>query len=127
MNKQGQFEKIIESYPESIQEIALATRDFVYDVLPEVVEVIWERQKIAGYGTGPKKNTEHFSWIMPTKKHVTFGFNYGAELPDPTNLLEGTGKKFRHFKVKSLEDLKKEDLRALLTFATTHRVPPIKK
>lgn len=31
---------------------------------------------------------------MPATNHVNLGFNYGAELPDPNNLLEGTGKLF---------------------------------
>jgi len=45
----------------------LEARALVFDVLSQTVEVVWTRQKIAGYGTGPKKLTEHFSWIAPTK------------------------------------------------------------
>jgi hypothetical protein len=43
--------------------------------------------------------TELFCWIMPASKHVNSEFNYGAELPDPHNLLEGTGKLFRYVKL----------------------------
>ena len=127
MDLKEQFENAIQSYSESIKEIAYQTRNLIYAVLPEVVEVVWERQKIAGYGTGFKKNSEHFCWIMPTKNHVNFGFNYGAELPDPKNILEGTGKLFRHFKVKSKDDLKNKELVDLLKYSTTYRVPAIKK
>lgn len=70
--------------------------------------------------------TEHFCWLMPATNHVTPGFNYGAELPDPKKLLEGTGKLFRHFKVRSDEDLLNPDLYQLIKFATTYRVPVIK-
>ena len=121
------FQTIIQQYPPDIQELATATRALIYEVLPEVIEVPWLKQKITGYGTGPKKMSEHFSWIALAKKHVTLGFNYGAELPDPEGILEGTGKKFRHFKVKKIEDLERPELREILTFATTHRVPPIQK
>jgi len=62
---------------------------------------------------------------MPATKHVNLGFNYGAELPDPKNLLEGTGKLFRHYKVKSVEDLSNPDLIELIKYATTYRVPPV--
>jgi len=127
MELKEQFENAVQSYPESIREMANQTRNLIYAVLPEVVEVVWERQKNAGYGTGIKKNSEHFCWIMPTKNHVNLGFNYGAELPDPKNILEGTGKLFRHFKVKSTEDLKNKYLIDLLKYSTTYRVPPIKK
>jgi hypothetical protein len=64
---------------------------------------------------------------MPATRHVNLGFNYGAELPDPHKLLEGTGKMFRHVKIKSLAQLKDENLIELLRFATTYRVPMVKK
>lgn len=127
MDNKEQFENIIQPYPENIREIAIRTRSLIYSVLPELTEVVWDKQKVAGYGTGIKKNSEHFCWIMPTKNHVNLGFNYGSELPDPHNILEGTGKLFRHFKVKSVEDLKNENLTELLVYATTYRVPPVKK
>ncbi|MFT4832178.1 MAG: hypothetical protein ACI815_001830 [Psychroserpens sp.] len=87
--------------------------------------MIWTTQKIAGYGTGEKKKTEHFSWVMPANNHVTLGFNYGAELPDPKNILEGSGKLYRHFKVKSMEDLNRPALISILKFSTSYRVPPL--
>ncbi len=112
MKHNEEFEQAIQNFFEEI-----------YTVFPQVVEVVWVRQKNIGYGTGPKKNTEHFCWVMPATKHVTLGFNYGAELPDPKNLLEGTGKLFRHCKIRSIADLSNPDLIELLEFATTYRVP----
>lgn len=125
MKNSGEFEQAIQEFSEEIQEIARQTRKLIYKVLPEVVEVVWIRQKNIGFGTGPKKKTEHFCWLMPATNHVNLGFNYGAELPDPKNLLEGTGKLYRHYKVKSLDDLSNPDLIKLLTYSTTYRVPKI--
>ena len=127
MQTNKDFDTIIGHYPPDIQALGMATRRLIYEVLPQVVELPWVNQKIIGYGTGPKKMSEHFCWIALAKKHVTLGFNYGAELPDPEGILEGTGKLFRHFKVKILEDLQKPELVKMLIFATTHRVPPIGK
>lgn len=126
MGNNKEFEQAIKSFSDEIKEIARQTRKLIYKVLPNVVEVIWIKQKNTGFGTGHKKKTEHFCWIMPANNHVNLGFNYGAELPDPMNLLEGTGKKFRHYKVKSVEDLSNPDLIKLLKYSTTHRVPPIR-
>lgn len=119
------FEQVIQGFSGEIQEIASQTRMLIYKILPEVVEVVWVKQKNIGYGTGPKKKTEHFCWLMPATNHLTLGFNYGSELPDPKSLLEGTGKLYRHYKVKSVEDLNNPDLINLLTFSTTYRVPQI--
>lgn len=60
---------------------------------------------------------------MPAKNHVNLGFNYGAELPDSDNLLEGTGKLFRHIKIKYVEQLSDKSLIALLKYSTGYRVP----
>ena len=123
MVKQETFEQAIQSFSGEIKELSRQTRELIYSLVPEVVEVVWVKQKNTGFGTGPKKKTEHFCWIMPAGKHVTLGFNYGAELPDPANLLEGTGKLFRHVKVRSAADLSDPDLINLLKFASTYKVP----
>lgn len=123
MEKQEAFEQAIQSFSEEIKDLARKTRKLIYSLVPEVVEVVWVKQKNTGFGTGPKKNTEHFCWLMPAGKHVTLGFNYGAELPDPANLLEGTGKLFRHVKIRSAGDLSKPDLIRLLKIASTYKMP----
>ena len=125
MTKSADFEKVIESYSDDIKRLARQTRKLIYTILPEVVEIVWVQQRNAGFGSGAKKMTEHFCWIMPATNHVTLGFNYGAELPDPGKLLEGTGKRFRHFKVKSSADLSNPDLLMLIKFATSYRVPAL--
>ena len=122
MEKQATFEQSIQSFSREIKNLSRDTRKLIYSLVPEVVEVVWIKQKNIGFGTGIKKNTEHFCWIMPAGKHVTLGFNYGAELPDPAKLLEGTGKLFRHVKIRSAEDLANPDLAGLLIFASTYRV-----
>jgi hypothetical protein len=123
-SKESDFEAILADFDPAVQELARAARALIFDVLPQTVEVVWLRQKIAGYGTGPKKMTEHFSYISPHKKHINFGFYYGSELPDPAGLLEGTGELMRHVKIKSADELKNPGLRAMLEFAITYRVPP---
>ena len=127
MNTDAAFEESIQRFSEEIKEITRQTRKLIHEILPKVVEVVWLRQRNIGFGTGPKKNTEHFCWLMPASKHVSLGFNYGAELPDPKKLLEGSGKLFRHYKIKSVDDLSNPDLIALIKFATTYRVPLIRQ
>lgn len=122
VNTSVDFEEIIQNYSEEIKKLARQTRRLIHEIFPAVVEVAWIRQKNIGFGTGPKKRTEHFCWLMPAKNHITLGFNYGSELPDPKEMLEGTGKLYRHYKIKSAEDLKNPNLRELIRVATTYRV-----
>jgi hypothetical protein len=61
------FAEIIAESPAAIQELARAVRDLIYDVLPQTVEVVWPRQGSVGWGTGVKKFTEQFAYLMPFK------------------------------------------------------------
>ncbi len=101
----------------------LATRALVLSVMPDVVEVPWPRQRVIGYGVGPKKMSEHFCYVAVHRDHVNLGFNYGAELPDPGGLLRGPGKLLRHTRIDQPEDLSNPALRRLLEVASTHRMP----
>jgi hypothetical protein len=40
-----------------------------------------------------------FAYVNAFKAHVNVGFFRGAEIADPTGLLEGTGKFMRHVKI----------------------------
>jgi hypothetical protein len=55
--------------------------------------------------------------VAPHARHVTMGFAGGAGLPDPEGLLEGAGKVHRHYKLRTLADLERPELRALMTAA----------
>jgi len=120
------FTDMVAGFPDPIPELALASRALILDVFPRAVEVVWAQQKTAGYGTGPKKMTEQFTWLAPYPKHVVFGFYYATELPDPEGLLEGTGRLMRHAKIRTAADLERPALRDLVLAASTHRVPRLK-
>ena len=116
----GTFEEVISAASPEMQEIAHAARNLLIEVMPDITEVPWGQQKIAGYGVGPKKMSEHFCYIAPFKKHVNLGFFYGADLDDPESLLEGFGKELRHTKLRSLEDVKQPAVKKLVKAASKH-------
>jgi hypothetical protein len=41
-----------------------------------------------------------FGYVNAFKAHAAIGFFQGASLPDPQRLLEGTGKRMRHVKLR---------------------------
>lgn len=120
VNDSGTFENIMKSISSDMREIACELRQLIADVLPGVTEVAWERQRIIGYGIGVKKMSEQFCYIAPQKNHVNLGFYYGADLDDPSRLLEGTGKKLRHIKIRSKNEVAKPELLQLLQRASRH-------
>lgn len=117
------FEDVLAGASPHVRELTARTRALIVDALPDVVEVPWPRQKVVGYGVGPRKMSEHFCYIAVHRTHVNLGFNYGSELPDPAGLLEGPGKLLRHTKINAPEDLANPALRRLIEVASTHRMP----
>ncbi len=43
--------------------------------------------------------------VFPYKNHLSIEFSNGAEFTDPSSLLEGKGKKRRHLKIYTAEDI----------------------
>ena len=118
------FRETLERRSDAVREIALAARSVIFAILPQTVEVVWPTQRSSGYGTGPKKNSEQFAWILAHAAHVALAFPYGAELDDPAGLLGGTGALVRNVRLSSLDDVLRPELRSLIEQATQHRVPP---
>ena len=72
-----EFREILERRSPEVSAIATAARDVVFELLPDVVEVVWVPQGNAGYGIGPKKMTDQFAWIVPASKHVALYWTGG--------------------------------------------------
>jgi hypothetical protein len=104
---------LLEPYSPEVQKLALATRAFVLRLIPNAIETVDTKSKIIGFGFGSGYKDMICS-LMPAKSWVTLGIGWGAELPDPQKLLEGSGKVHRHVKLKAESDLKTPALQAIL-------------
>jgi hypothetical protein len=60
----------------------------------EVREVLHDGCPVACLGDAP------FGYVNVFTSHVNVGFFHGAELPDPDRLLQGSGKRMRHVKLR---------------------------
>ena len=121
VNTHGTFDEALSESTSHVVKIAERLRELIIDVYPDVVEVPWPKQRIIGYGVGPKKMSEHFCYIGAHGEHVNLGFYYGAELLDPEGLLEGTGKKLRHIKVRETEEVNQPAVREMLRSSLEER------
>jgi hypothetical protein len=55
-----------------------------------------------------------FGYVNAFTVHVNVGFFRGAELPDPKDLLEGTGRLMRHVKIRPGRGVDADALQALI-------------
>ncbi len=88
-------------------------RDLMRETAPEAEETPQKGWKTLSYRTG----RGIFAFIAPHKAHVDLGFYEGADLPDPEGVLEGTGKKLRHVKIRSDVDIRPDAFAALIRAA----------
>ncbi|MEM0963285.1 MAG: DUF1801 domain-containing protein [Bacteroidota bacterium] len=119
----GTFDDLLSerAEPPEVAAIARALRQVILEGLADAVEVVRLGDGAAAYGLGPKKMSESHVYVMPTRGDVNLGFWHGASLPDPGGLLEGTGKRMRHVKVRPVEEARSEALRQRVADALAER------
>lgn len=74
----------------------------------DVTELLHDGYPTACIGDYP------FAYVGLFKSHVNVGFFYGVELPDPASLLEGSGKRMRHAKIRPGKELDSSALEILI-------------
>lgn len=58
-----------------------------------------------------------FAYVNVFRSHVNVGFYQGASLPDPAGLLQGSGKRMRHVKLRPAEPVSEVALGRLIEAA----------
>ena len=91
-------------------EAAAQLRDVVREAAPDAEEAIKWSQPVYSHN-GP------FCYFKAFKKHINFGFWRGAQMSDPSSLLQGTGGKMRHVKITSLDDIQPDVFKTLVRTA----------
>lgn len=81
-------------------QIVISLRKLVSKIAPSAKEEI----KYGGLVFVSDKRL--FCGIFIRKNHISVEFDRGAELQDPDDFLEGSGKKKRHLKIFQQEDIK---------------------
>jgi hypothetical protein len=100
-------EKYLAALPADQQEIALSLREIIRKATPNLEEGMkWNVPCYSGTG--------NVCAIITNKNHVNQAFYRGSELTDKEGLLEGIGKGMRHVKVRTLRDIRKKALAALI-------------
>jgi Domain of unknown function (DU1801) len=122
----GTFEGILDGHVAEVARIARALRRLIASVHDGATETPRMGERCTTYGLGPRKMTEAYAHIMPLKDAVNLGLYHGVALPDPSGLLEGTGKRARHVKVRNVGEAKKTEVRALIAAAVAERAAALK-
>ena len=82
-------ELFLSGYPTEILEIAERLRSVVREAVPEAIERVRTGWRLIGYDVPVGRRTRYFAFVAPEPKHAHLGFEYGAWMTDPDDLLLG--------------------------------------
>ena len=97
-----EVDRLLGASPPEIQAIARALRTTVRAEVPDAVEQVDFGNRLIAFGRSMRMAGLLFA-IIPHGSWVNIQLADGAVLPDPDGLIEGTGKRIRHIKVRSVE------------------------
>ncbi len=106
-------DSFFDKYPLEVAELAQQARVLIRLVMPEVVEQFDPSANLIAYGTD-RSYRGLICGVTIHKKHINLMFAQGTKLFDPEGLLSGTGKKARHVRIESENELNLVGVHSLL-------------
>ena len=100
---EADVDRLLSEHPPEQRAIERALRATIRREFPGAVEQVDFSNKLIAFGRSMKIRGLLFA-LIAHKAHVNLQLADGAELPDPEHLIEGTGKRIRHIKIRSVAD-----------------------
>ena len=116
--------EFLSNYPEEIRRITVELRNTARKAMPKAHEFLY--YDAINYSTNDSP-LGRICFISPMEKYVSFGFLFGARLDDQHHMLEGSGKRARHVKIRTLEETKNPVLKDLIKAAWSHGAEVVSK
>ena len=114
------FDRHLDATAPAVADIARTLRLTVLEGFPDAVETFDQADGLLAIGTGRSMRAFSFA-IIPHTAHVNLQLADGVDLPNPDGRIEGTGKRVRHVKVRSVEDARASWVRAAIAAQLRHR------
>lgn len=92
-------------------------RDFVLEIHPQSNELLYHTHALTSLYSVSEKMRDGFCMVPIYTNHLNLGFNKGTVIEDPKNLLQGTGKWIRHIPIKTEDDYRNKNVKALIKAA----------
>ena len=107
------LEKLLGEHMPELQAIEHALRREIRAAAPAAAENVDFGNKLIAYGWSMKMRDLLFA-IICHQSWVNLQLADGADLADPDGRIEGTGKRIRHVKVRSVDDARSAWLQAVI-------------
>ena len=118
------LDTLLERHTPAVREVFVALRALVREVMPDAVQQLDLPDRVLAFGFGPPGGVrlrDLAVGLIPHAAHVNVQLADGALLPDAAGIVEGTGKRIRHVKCRTVEDVARPALRILLEEQASRR------
>src|SRR5215213_4316292 len=121
-----QVEAFIAKFEPATAKLIRECRAEVRALLPTAVELVYDNYNffVLGYSTSERPSDCIVS-LAAAANGVSLSFYYGASLPDPENLLQGSGKQNRFVRLPDAKTLRVPGVLALINAAMAQAQPPL--
>ncbi len=100
------FQSLLDFKSQAIIDLFKDLRATILELYPDSNELLYHTHALTTVFSISEKLGDAFCHIPIYSEHLNLGFNKGALLEDPNQLLTGTGKLIRHIPIKSPDDFK---------------------
>ena len=117
---------LLDPHSPTVREVFGALRALAREVMPDAEEQVDLPDRVLAFGFGPPGGVRIRGLavgLIPHTAHVNVQLADGAMLDDSSGIVEGTGKRIRHVKCHTLDDVARPALRALLEDQAARRRP----
>ena len=111
------LDRLLARHSPEVREVFVALRSLVGELMPDATEQLDLPDRLLAFGFGPPGAIRIRGMavaLIPHTAHVNVQLADGAILDDPSGIVEGTGKRIRHVKCRSPQEVARPALRALL-------------
>ncbi len=109
----AQLDELLSVTSPEMAAVARELRAVVAAALPDGTEQVDLGNRLLAIGRSMKMRDLLFA-IIPHSAHVNLQLADGIDLPNSDGLIEGTGKRIRHIKVRSIEAARSAPVRAAI-------------
>ena len=123
---EAQLKSFIAKFEPTHQTLIRALRKSLRQRFPAANELVYDNYNffVIGY-CSTERPSDCFVSIAAAANGVGLAFYYGAKLPDPHKLLQGSGSQNRFLRLDSAKVLEREEVEELLAAAADHGKVPL--
>ena len=121
-----QIAGFIAKFDPKVARVIRSSRAALRKRFPTAIEQVYDNYNFLAIGfCSTEKTSDCIVSLAAQAKGVSLSFYYGASLPDPNGILQGSGNQNRFIRLESAATLSDPDVQTLLTVAAAQAKSPL--